>query len=229
MGEFKTSDVSETKKPDVENYKNIKPESDITVKESKGFWDNQFSENNNSIEKENAQQEKVDGNTDYYDDNGHLNIKEKDLVPNSEYTMKDDEYKTDDAGRVVSVKEKLHIKEHEGPEKKGGSFRDVFKGGEGNIREVHHMPADIFTELSREDGPAIKMDIEDHRITASCGSSKEARDYRNIQKQFIEEGKFREALKMDIDDLREKFGDKYDEAISEMLVYVEKLEQEDRI
>ena len=228
MGEVKTSDVPETKKADAENYNNIKPENDMSVKETKGFLDNQFSKNNNSIEKENPRQEKVDGKN-YYDDNGQLYREDNNLVPNSEYTKKIDEYKTDDAGGIVSVEEKLNIKEHEGPEKKGGSYGEVFKSGEGDTTEVHHMPPDIITELSTKDGPAIKMDIEDHRKTASCGSSKEARDYRNIQKQFIEEGKFREALKMDIDDLREKFGDKYDEAISEMLVYVEKLEQEDRI
>lgn len=34
---------------------------------------------------------------------------------------------------------------------------------------------------------------------------------------------------MDIDDIHEKFGDKYDDAISEMLEYVDKLEAEGKI
>ena len=34
---------------------------------------------------------------------------------------------------------------------------------------------------------------------------------------------------MDIDDLRDKFGDKYDDAIVEMLDYVDRLEQEGKI
>jgi hypothetical protein len=34
---------------------------------------------------------------------------------------------------------------------------------------------------------------------------------------------------MDIDDLHEKFGDKYDDAINEMLEYVDKLEEEGRV
>lgn len=34
---------------------------------------------------------------------------------------------------------------------------------------------------------------------------------------------------MDIDDIREKFGNKYDNAISEMLEYVDELEAEGRI
>ena len=70
------------------------------------------------------------------------------------------------------------------------------------------------------------MNKEDHRLTASYGNSKEAREYRDIQKKLIQEGKFREALQMDIDDIREKFGDKYDDAIEEMLNYVDILEKE---
>jgi hypothetical protein len=34
---------------------------------------------------------------------------------------------------------------------------------------------------------------------------------------------------MDIDDIREKFGDKYDKAIGQMLEYVDKLEAEGKI
>ncbi|NNU76339.1 hypothetical protein [Clostridium estertheticum] len=119
--------------------------------------------------------------------------------------------------------------EEDKPEKKGGSYGEVFKKGEGDKCEVHHMPADSASDLERNDGSAIKMDKEDHRQTASCGSSREAREYRAAQKELIEHGKFREALQMDIDDIHEKFGDKYDDAIAEMLEYVDKLEEEGRI
>ena len=34
---------------------------------------------------------------------------------------------------------------------------------------------------------------------------------------------------MDIDDIREKFGDKYDEAIDQMLDYVDQLEKEGKV
>lgn len=114
-------------------------------------------------------------------------------------------------------------------EKQGGSYGEVFKEGEGDTKEVHHMPADSTTELSRDDGPAIKMDKSDHRQTASCGNSREAQEYRAEQEKLIKDGKFREALQMDIDDIHEKFGDKYDDAIKEMLEYVDKLEQEGKI
>lgn len=113
--------------------------------------------------------------------------------------------------------------------KKGGSYSDVRVEGEGDKYEVHHMPADSASPLERGDGPAIKMEKEDHRKTASCGMSREAREYREKQRELIEQGKFREALQMDIDDIHEKFGDKYDDAIAEMLEYVDQLEQEGKI
>lgn len=113
--------------------------------------------------------------------------------------------------------------------KKGGSYKDVKTDGEGEKYEVHHMPADSASNLERVDGPAIKMEKEDHRKTASCGMSREAREYRENQRELIEQGKFREALQMDIDDIHEKFGDKYEDAIGEMLEYVDQLEKEGKI
>ncbi|GHU76354.1 hypothetical protein FACS189461_3820 [Spirochaetia bacterium] len=113
---------------------------------------------------------------------------------------------------------------------KGGSYGELKDAGYGSPKyEVHHMPADSISELPREDGPAIAMDKEDHRLTASCGRSKEACEYRQEQKELIERGKFGEAFKMDIDDIHEKFGDKYDGAIAEASEYLKKLEEEGRV
>ncbi len=114
-------------------------------------------------------------------------------------------------------------------EKIGGRYKDVYKEGEGELYEVHHIPADSASNIERSDGPAIKMEKPDHRETASCGNSREAREYRETQKELINEGEFREAIQMDIDDIKEKFGDKYDDAISEMLDYVDNIELEGKI
>ena len=108
--------------------------------------------------------------------------------------------------------------------KKGGSYKEVFTPGEGETNEVHHMPANDANGLNLNDGPAIKMDKSDHRETASCGNSREARVYREVQRELVEQGEFKKALQMDIDDISEKFGDKYDDAISEMLEYVDEIE-----
>ena len=121
------------------------------------------------------------------------------------------------------------FREAEKPEKKGGSYDEVKENSDGSTHEVHHMPADSASELPRGEGPAIKMEKEDHRETASYGNSKEAQEYRQKQKELIEQGKFREAFEMDVKDIRDKFGDKYDDAIAEAEEQVNKLEEEGRV
>ena len=107
--------------------------------------------------------------------------------------------------------------------KQGGTYGELTSGDQwgGHLEdhpphEVHHMPADSVNGLERNDGPAIVMEKADHRQTASCGNSLEAREYRAKQKELIDQGKFKEAMQMDIDDIHEKFGDKYDNAIAQM-------------
>ena len=114
----------------------------------------------------------------------------------------------------------------------GGSYAEV----KGRVQdsglddvEVHHMPADSVTELERTDGPAIAMDKEDHRLTASCGNSRDAQDYRAAQRAKIESGDFKGAMQMDIDDIRDKFGDKYDKQIASAEAYMDDLEKAGRI
>jgi hypothetical protein len=107
---------------------------------------------------------------------------------------------------------------------KGGRYGDLKDAGYGwPYLEVHHIPAKSVSELSIQDGPAIVMEREHHGKTASYGLSREACEYRAAQKELIEQRKFREAVQMDIDDIHEKFGDKYDDAIEEMLEYIDKL------
>lgn len=82
------------------------------------------------------------------------------------------------------------------------------------------MPADSISPLSRGDGPAIRMETADHRRTASWGRSRAAQAYRAEQQRLINEGRFRDAIEMDVRDIRSKFGNKYDAAIEEMMQYV---------
>ena len=112
--------------------------------------------------------------------------------------------------------------------KVGGSYGELKKEGWGwnsePPKEIHHMPSNESSFLETNDGPAIVMDYEDHRKTASCGRSRDAQEYRAKQKELIDQGKFREAMQMDIDDIHEKFGTKYDEGINQMLDYYKELE-----
>lgn len=106
-----------------------------------------------------------------------------------------------------------------GGSKTGGSYKDVPANG----GQVHHMPADSVSPFSKNKGPGIRMETQDHMDTASWGRSKSAQAYREKQKELIDKGLFREAQQMDINDVRTKFGNKYDESIQEMLKYTEEL------
>ena len=114
----------------------------------------------------------------------------------------------------------------------GGSYKSLKNDKDGKMydqEEVHHMPAKNGSHLSEGEGPAIRMEKGDHRQTASCGRSKKANAYRAKQENLIKQGKFREAVKMDVKDLRLKFGNKYDKGIGEMWQYVNELERNGKI
>lgn len=85
------------------------------------------------------------------------------------------------------------------------------------------MPADSVSPFSKDAGSSIQMGTANHKNTASWGNSLAAQEYRAKQAFLIENGMFKEAIQMDIDDIHSKFGSKYDSAILEMLKYVNEL------
>ncbi|WP_258840403.1 hypothetical protein [Mechercharimyces sp. CAU 1602] len=68
-------------------------------------------------------------------------------------------------------------------------------------------------------GPAILMTKGDHAKTSSFRNIPGAKAYRARQAELIRQGNFKQAQQMDIDDIRSKFGDKYDEGIEQMVKY----------
>jgi hypothetical protein len=98
---------------------------------------------------------------------------------------------------------------------KGGRYGDVRRGNTGG--QVHHTPASAVSPYTHHTGPSVWMETLDHRRTGSWGSSAAAKAYRQKQADLIAQGKLREAVQMDIDDIRSKFGSKYDDHIREML------------
>jgi len=109
---------------------------------------------------------------------------------------------------------------------KGGPHSETKKPTNDGL-DSHHCPAkDCYkgAPISSEQGPAIKMDPKDHRLTESYGRSPYAIQYRAKQKELLEQGKLKEAIEMDVRDIRSKFGSKYDKAIEEMLEYSGKLD-----
>ncbi|MCW1926292.1 DUF935 domain-containing protein [Luteolibacter arcticus] len=102
----------------------------------------------------------------------------------------------------------------------GGAYGKV-KGVPGN--EAHHIPPKSVSPLSEYRGPAISMSKEDHEQTLSWGSGPEADAHRAKLKALIARGKFREAQKLDIDDIQKQFPGKYERQIKEVLAYTEQL------
>ena len=98
---------------------------------------------------------------------------------------------------------------------RGGKHKDL-DAVPGKI-ERHHVPADSVSTKSHRSGPAIEMDIEDHYKTASWGRSREAKAYRERQRELIGSGRIDDAIQMDIDDVIGQWPGKYDEAILEMI------------
>ncbi|MCC8691648.1 hemagglutinin repeat-containing protein [Xanthomonas campestris] len=125
--------------------------------------------------------------------------------------------KIDNAGNLVK------------DEKLGGPHRQTSKPS-GDGLDSHHCPAQSCYKgapIGSGGGPAIKMDPEDHELTASFGRSKSAQAYRDKQKELLDQGRLMDAVQMDVDDIRAKFGKKYDGHIQQMIDYAKTLNPDD--
>ena len=106
---------------------------------------------------------------------------------------------------------------------RGGQYKDLGDPATGrNVTgtEINHMPASqANTEafgIPEGQGLAIQMDEADHVLTESWGSSYAGKLHRAHQMFLLRNGNLTEALQMDIDNIRQLFGTKYDAAITEM-------------
>ncbi|MFF8313232.1 DUF6531 domain-containing protein [Streptomyces lydicus] len=96
-------------------------------------------------------------------------------------------------------------------------------GSDTNSYERNHVPARAAyvgvggTQLGYGAGPAIRMEYDDHRNFISTGSGRASDQWRADQRALIAQGKFDEAMKKDIDEIRRVHGTKYDAAIKEMV------------
>lgn len=99
---------------------------------------------------------------------------------------------------------------------RGGSYGSV-RGAPGLV--AHHLLAASESPIPYGKGPAIQMEPVDHRITASWGWTKDSIPWRQQQGALIKAGRMRDALVMAINDIRSKFGSKYNSAIQEAIQY----------
>lgn len=109
-------------------------------------------------------------------------------------------------------------------QKLGGSYYAVGKLNpnlKANNLERHHLIANSAVKgiLSIDKGPAILMNKNDHRLTASHGAWREASAYRNQQRQAVLNGNPKKAINMEVRSLREKFGRTYNPHILQALKY----------
>lgn len=122
MGEIKSNDLQEVKKPAVENYLDIKPQEGLTPREAKSNWDNEFKEIGDKQETFENSKEK-----EYFDDNGSVYRKGNELAPSSEFEINGYKYKTDEFGRTVSAEGTLRIRDDD-HKRNMDSNEAVFKG-----------------------------------------------------------------------------------------------------
>jgi RHS repeat-associated protein len=97
-------------------------------------------------------------------------------------------------------------------------------GSDNTSYEINHVPAKatylnlgLPTDLKESTGPSMRMEYDDHRNFISTGSGRASDLWRAKQTDLIKQGKFDEAMKMDIDEIRRVHGTKYDAAIKEMV------------
>ena len=95
----------------------------------------------------------------------------------------------------------------------GGAYKDLDYDPE--LHQRHHMPSQKSGNKGTTGG-AITIEIEDHKLTASFNNKPGSSDYRKLQEELVKQGKFGEALQMDIDDITTKFPGKYDDAIKQL-------------
>ena len=107
-GEFWHNDVQDFKSQNNENYRNIKPEKEMTTKELNEAVNSEFGK----VAKEAEAQDL--GPKEYHDDNGVKYREGDSLIPNNEFEINGYKYRTDDKGRAVSAEGKLQVKDHEG-------------------------------------------------------------------------------------------------------------------
>ena len=181
MGEIKSNDLQEVKKPAVENYLDIKPQEGLTPQEAKANWDNEFKEIGDKQEAFENSKEK-----EYFDDNGNIYRKGNELAPNSEFVINGYKYKTDEFGRTVSAEGTLRIRDddhkrnmdskeavYKGEQEAGyerGHLIGYQFGGSGGIENLSIMAGEVnhgdFYKLENKlaaavkDGADVKMKVE---------------------------------------------------------------------
>lgn len=98
----------------------------------------------------------------------------------------------------------------------GGAFRDIH-GMPGY--HAHHNLGRAISPLSVGDGPSIAMLAKDHQTLVSSRAGKAAEAFRKEQADLLSKGDIEGAIQLDINDIKKRFGNRYDDSIAQMLKY----------
>lgn len=138
MREISTVETNEVRLNSPENYRQIKPETEMTKTEA-----------------ENTVREK-------YDDNDKLYRVDDELLPNNEYKVNGYDYKTDGEGRIVSAEGKLQVKDHKDRAEMPDKLDTIGKGDQKDTDDRGHLIADRFNGSGELDN-LVPMDQELNR------------------------------------------------------------------
>ena len=137
ISEIVRNEAKEIKNPSVENYKNIKPEKEMTSKEVDDFWDSEFEKAANEANNDAGVKEYLDDNGEKYREGDHL-------LPNIKFEVRGYQYETDDQGRVISAGGKLQATDHPDRKPITESREAVGKGEMRSTDDRGHLIGDRF-------------------------------------------------------------------------------------
>ncbi|CBG89568.1 hypothetical protein [Citrobacter rodentium] len=123
-----------------------------------------------------------------------------------------------------------HLRKGAGKGKYRGGAHEETKEPKRDGLDSHHMPAKAASPLTPNQGPAIQMKPTDHGKTSSNGKVRGFANYIVRIKMLLTQGKWREAMALEIKDVRRVAklqGDlrRYNIALQEMLKYYHCLEK----
>ncbi|MGN0576233.1 MAG: DNA/RNA non-specific endonuclease [Ruminococcus sp.] len=109
--EISNNEVKEVINPSAENFKNIKPENEMTSHEVAEFWKSEFHDQSEQAKADDTASVETTGSSEYYDDNGTKYREGDSLLPNTQFEIRGYQYETDDQGRVVSAEGQLRMRD----------------------------------------------------------------------------------------------------------------------
>ncbi len=140
--EISNIEVREIQVSETPSYRDIKPESDISVSDADKYWDKLFNGDAPFVKKIGS--EINEEPKQYFDDNGIKYREGDNLEPSIKFERNGYRYETDEKGRVISAEGKLQVKNHQGRNEMPDS-RDVVAHGEMVCTDDRgHLIADRF-------------------------------------------------------------------------------------